>query len=133
VLLLLKAGRVDCGAGRAGHCLTHLVAWISLLAGGVAVADWQEGTSAVVRRRGAGSALLQSYVDEEQGSAADGWGGSAAGGWGGSAAATGGWGGRTAARRRTPTRSRTRAFCFLAKMRAAAGGFWLDRLSLCCA
>jgi hypothetical protein len=72
----------------------------------------------VGRRRGAGSALRQLYADEEQGSAA--------GGWGGSAAATSGWGGRTAARRRTPTRSRTGAFCFLAKMRAAAGASGLS-------
>jgi hypothetical protein len=45
----------------------------------VAVADWREGTSAVVHRRGAGSALRQSYADEEQGSVTGGWGGSAAG------------------------------------------------------
>jgi hypothetical protein len=115
------AGRaVDYGVGRAGHCRTHLVAWILLLAGGVAVAGWREGTSAVVRRRGAGSALRQLYADKEQGSAA--------GGWGCSAAATGGWGGSAAGRQdgsSTPYADEEQDRSFLLSGEDACGGWWL--------
>jgi hypothetical protein len=74
--------------------------WTVVL-GGLGTLTWSPGSRSSLaewRWRTGRKGLRQSYADEEQGSAADGWGGSAAGGWGGSVAAIGGWGGRTAAR-----------------------------------
>jgi hypothetical protein len=86
---------VDFGAGRAGHCRTRLVAWISLLAGGVAVAGGGQVAGAAGQGRRHAASQPRSAAPWQDGRAA----------------------GRQGRRRRGAGQERFLSFCFLAEWR----------------